>query len=305
MKHYLSKITAKDTAKALKEAEEQIERPVVANGTPVFVNVSPKDIRERLELFQPRRPGWGTHKLDPKHVKTLATNITRKGELDPVVVVKLGDQWVIVDGHHRVAAYLQLKRTDKIKCEWFTGTVREAMDESLRRNEKAHLRVDQGDKHEAAWTRTVLDWNGKDWSSSKRKVVRITGTSDGTVGKMRRWFKWHWKHRTGAEQTTMGEKMITALGADLSVHSWNKVNGVTLDLTPREWDVSDAAARLAASLTQRMTTVLSKDPEVTARALWLYDADLCPGLVAALEKHMRDQKTVEEDEAITEALGGP
>src|SRR5665213_313071 len=107
MKHQLSKITARDTAEALKVAEQQLERPEVTNGGPVFVPVRPQDIKERLELFQPRRPGWGTRRLDTKHVNSLATKITRKGELDPVVVVKLGQDWVVVDGHHRVAAYLK------------------------------------------------------------------------------------------------------------------------------------------------------------------------------------------------------
>jgi hypothetical protein len=131
MKHQLGKISPRDTAQALKIAEAQLERPEVSNGGPVFVQVRPQDIKERLELFQPRRPGWGTRTLDAKHVNSLATRITRKGELDPVVVVKLSSDWVVVDGHHRIAAYLKLKWKDTIKCEWFAGTVRDATDEML------------------------------------------------------------------------------------------------------------------------------------------------------------------------------
>jgi hypothetical protein len=82
MKHQLSKITVSDTAKALRIAEAQIERPEASNGGPAYVQVKPQDIRERLELFQPRRPGWGTRTLETKHVTNLATRIERKGELD-------------------------------------------------------------------------------------------------------------------------------------------------------------------------------------------------------------------------------
>ena len=299
MKHQLSKISVRDTAQALKIAEAQLERPET-NGSPVFVQVRPQDIRTRLELFQPRRPGYGTRTVDTKHVNKLATRIARKGELDPVLVVKLGREWVVVDGHHRIAAYLKLKRTEPIRCEWFAGTVREATDESLRRNEKAHLEIDQGDKAEEAWKRTLLGWG------SKAQVVNLTGCGEGTVAKMRRAVEWHRKQVSGAQRTPMGEKLRNALGDDLRVHSWNKVNGVLLDLTPKEWDMNDAAAKLARSLVTRMTTKLSEDPEVTARALWLYDRDMYPKLIEALQVYMREQQETErdaEDQAAYEKIG--
>jgi hypothetical protein len=200
MKHQLSKITVADTAKALQDVEARLERPKVNGEGPVYVQVKPKDIGERLELFQPRRPGYGTRTLETKYVNALATRITRKGELDPVTVVKLknglkrgGHEWIIVDGHHRRAAYLKLKRKEAITCEWFAGSAREATDESLRRNEKIHLRVDQGDKAEEAWKRTLLGWG------SKAEVVRITGCGEGTVAKMRRAAVWHQKHVRSGE----------------------------------------------------------------------------------------------------------
>ncbi|MFK4503544.1 glycosyltransferase A (GT-A) superfamily protein (DUF2064 family) [Bradyrhizobium japonicum] len=300
MKHQLSKITALETIKSLKEAEADLTRPEGHGGKPVYVQVRPQDIVERLELFQPRRPGYGLRKVDTQHVNRLATRITRKGELDPVLVVKIGAKWVVVDGHHRLAAYLKLKYKSTIKCEWFAGTVREAMDESLLRNEKTHLQVEQADKAEAAWTRTLMDWNGKGWSASKAQVVTLTGASDGTVAQMRRALKWHTNYKTGADKHPTGEKLFTALGSDLRRHSWNKVKSVLLDLAPKEWDMNDAAAKLARSLVTRMTTKLSEDPEVTARALWLYNRDLCPDLVKALQKVMKSEREAEGDEEFWE-----
>ena len=301
MKHQLGKIRVCDTAEALKIAEIQLERPEATNGGPVFVQVRPQDIRERLELFQPRRPGWGTRDLDTNHVKKLAVRIERK-DMDPVLVVKLGCEWVVVDGHHRLAAYRKLKHAEPIKCEWFVGTVREASDESLRRNEKTHLEVQQGDRHEEAWKRTLLGWG------SKSEVVKLTGCSDGMVAKMRRANKCHREFNKQLQKDAdrlWGEKLRTQLGADLRAHTWSKVNGVLLDLTTKEWDANDAAARLANNMSLRLTNKLSEDPEVTARALWLYDRDLCPKLIEALQHHMREQQTEErdlEDQAAYEKL---
>lgn len=301
MKHQLGKISVRDTAEALKVAEAQLERPEVTNGGPVFVQVRPQDVKERLELFQPRRPGYGLRTLDTRHVGKLAVRIVRK-DMDPVLVVKLGREWVVVDGHHRLAAYRKLQHAEPIKCEWFAGTVREATDESLRRNEKTHLEVQQGDKAEEAWKRTLLGWG------SKHEVVKLTGCGEGTVAKMRRAAKcyreFNKKPQSDADRM-WGEKLRTQLGADLRAHAWNKVNGVLLDLTSKEWDMNGDAAKLARNLTTRMTSKLSEDPEVTARALWLYDRDLCPKLVEALQDYIREQETEErnlEDQAAYEKL---
>jgi hypothetical protein len=280
--------------------------------------------------------------VDTKYVNELKTRIERKGDMDPVLIVKLvattinpptrgrTDQykewtvvdgmprlteWIVVDGHHRLAAYRKLKRTDPIKCEWFAGSVREAMDESLRRNEKIHLRIDQGDKAEAAWTRTLLDWNGEDWRRSKKDVVELTGCGEGSVAHMRRVMKWHYRHVTGQEQTPMGEKLEIALGRDLREHSWNKVKEAALGLTPQQQDENKAAANLSRNLTTRMTDTLSRDPEVTAHALWLYNRDMCQTLVEELQKRIKKETKEEtkeetkderalEDQAADEKLEG-
>jgi hypothetical protein len=293
MKHQLGKITPQVTAEAMQEAEARLVKPEVIDGHPVYVDLKPQDIKQRLELFQPRRPGYGLRTLNTNHINTLVTRIKRKGELDPPVVVKLetvnkdtgkgdGHEWVVVDGHHRLAAYPKAGHTGTIRCQWFAGGVRAAMDASVQRNEKVSLPIEQGDKHEAAWTRTLLDWNGTSWSSSKSQVVKLTGSSDGMVAEMRRVVKAHHKYRTGADKRNpMGERLYTRLGSNLSEHPWSKVNRVRLDLSPEQETKHDAAAKLARQLNSRMPILRTLDPEVTARALWLYDPDLYPRLVKA------------------------
>jgi hypothetical protein len=280
-------------------------KPEDNQGQPVYVDLKPQNVKQRLELFQPRRPGWGLRTLDTNHVNALVTRIKRKGEIDPPLVVKFktinpytgkvdGDEWVVVDGHHRLAAYQKAKHTGTIRCQWFGASVRAAMDASVHRNEKIHLRIEQGDKHETAWTRTLLDWNGKDWSISKQAVVKLTGCGEGTVAAMRKVVKLHHNYRTGADKNPVGEKLFTQLGPDLSGHTWSKVNRVRLDISPKEQGVHDAAAKLSRQLNSRMPDLRKYDPEVTARALWLYDRDLCPKLAEALQAQIQSGEDDDE-----------
>lgn len=45
---------------------------------------------------------------------------------------------IVVDGHHRLAAYQKAKHAGTISCQWFAGNARAAMDASVHRNEKVH-----------------------------------------------------------------------------------------------------------------------------------------------------------------------
>jgi hypothetical protein len=70
--------------------------------------------------------------------------------------MRLGDVWICVDGHHRLAAYQALKWKPKLRCEWFKGSVWEAVDAGMRANSKIKLNMQQEDKFENAWKRVVL-----------------------------------------------------------------------------------------------------------------------------------------------------
>jgi ParB-like nuclease domain len=135
-------------------------------------------------LFQPREFSYGARDVDPRHVGRLATLIKNLGELDPPIVVKLGKRWVVVDGHHRIAAYQQQRWPDQIKCLWFRGTAQEAADESQRQNSKIKLEVPLADKQEAAWKRTLTDPKGGVWS--RAYLSRLCGIAEGTIALMRR-----------------------------------------------------------------------------------------------------------------------
>src|SRR5512144_469541 len=114
-------------------AERELKKP--PSGMLETVQISLSQITTRPELFQPR--GFVNGALDKTHVKKLARRIATKGELDPPLVVKIGRKWICVDGHHRIAAYVDQRwqgHYGTVRCHWFAGSVRDAVDESVRRN---------------------------------------------------------------------------------------------------------------------------------------------------------------------------
>jgi hypothetical protein len=163
--------TPNDIAQSVQEAERNLVTP--RSGKQEVVEIRPALIATRPELFQPR--GFTTRKaLDKGHVTKLVRRIATKGELEPPIVVKLGRQWVCVDGHHRIAAYVKHHGQDwrgAIKCHWFAGTIREAVDESVRRNDFVKLEMRRGDKYEGAWQRVVLGWG------SKKKIREVLASA--------------------------------------------------------------------------------------------------------------------------------
>lgn len=261
--------TPKTVEEALDRAEHELSR-----ATTVTVLLTPAEITTRPELFQPRASAR-TDALDPGHVRKLAKRIENKGELDPPLVIKIGKKWVCVDGHHRIAAYLKQPNggwKGTIRCDWFPGTVREAVDESLRRNEVVKLEMKPEDRFESAWQRVVLEWG------SKRDIKRLTGVSDGLIGEMRR-------IKTAYElKDEFGREFRKKLGRPLTDASWSLARNAYLNISPAEYDEKKEAAKLAKYLTNRMEGRLSKNPRITALALAIYDPTLPEPLASELRK---------------------
>jgi hypothetical protein len=257
--------TARARAKAFAEVECTLERPEASSG-PTFVHLKPGAVQTRHELFQPREYVFSKAGLDSRYVSKLKTLIKTKGELEPILVVRLGEKWVCVDGHHRVAAYNGLSWSAAIKCEWFAGSLREAVDESYRRNEIIKLEIPREDKYEEAWKRVVLGWG------SKADIVKLCGVSGTLVSQMRR-VKRRYEEDTDDLAAQFRERLAPRR---LDEVSWSRARMTYLDLEPKEINKREEAERLAKSLRSRHTDTLSRDPKVTAQALALYDP-LLPG----------------------------
>lgn len=258
--------SAKELSEAVDKAERQHKRPARAGAS---VELLPSEIQMRPELFQPREFVAGLRTTDKEHVKKLARSVSIQGELDPIIVIKLGNKFVCIDGHHRVEAYKSAKWSKAIKCEWFGGTVREAVDESIRRNAKDRLNVQTADRLEAAWRRVLLGWG------SKAEIVRLCNVGEGTVAHMRRVLE-HWR-----KQDTLGREFRRNLGFDLYETSWSQAKLAWLGVGAREIDDELEAQQLARRMRSRLTDLLSRNPVVTARALMLYDPELPKGIAEA------------------------
>jgi ParB-like chromosome segregation protein Spo0J len=259
---------AHNNAKALGEALGKAERQLSTLGRPsdteAFVKLHPSEIKIRPELFQPREFLFGVRGTNPEHVKRLERAIGINGELDPVLVVKLGKTFICVDGHHRIKAYEAAKWRESIRCEWFGGTLRQAVDESMLRNGKDRLNVPPADRREQAWKRVLLEWG------SKKQIKQTCGVSDGTVALMRRVFEC-WRD----QRSKLGKEFRRSLkGHSLHETNWVQARLAYHGVEEREINDELKAVRLAKRIRARLEDLLSRDPKVTARALGLYDPKL-------------------------------
>jgi hypothetical protein len=146
------------------------------------------DIKEASSLFQPRddsiafAPG-----RSEGHVSSLTKALKAGGLLDPLTVIALGDDWYLIDGHHRLAAYrgqqwsapipVNVQRSDLTgdqRIEWAIGL-------SYADNKKDHLNISSVDKADGAW-RAVMN----DTGLSKAETAERYGVAPSTVAAMRR-----------------------------------------------------------------------------------------------------------------------
>jgi ParB-like chromosome segregation protein Spo0J len=263
------KQTAHTLSREVLRAEEELRRPGESDA-PV-TDVRPGDVETRMALFQPRMLTHGGHVVDAKYVKKLSRRIGTKGELDPILVVKLGSAWVCVDGHHRLEAYAKRKWEGTIKANWFVGTVRDAVAESLRLNEVDKLEMSSQDRFEAAWQRTVLGWGKAPEIALEANVsLRLAYY----MQEVREAY-----HGMDLRAASLRSK----LGA-LEENTWGRARSTYLGLAKgEERSLQDKAATLAKQLTKKMTDFLSRDPEVTALALQMYDRDLPQPLAGYLK----------------------
>jgi hypothetical protein len=250
--------TAAKRQKALAEAEREFARSDKKRGKQKYVNLRTDQIKERLELFQPRDFSYGARSVDPDRVKELAGRISIQGELEPVLVIRIGKEWVCVSGHHRIAAYRYRNHRKPIKCEWFAGTPSQAVDESLRRNLNDTLPIPMADRQEEAWRRVLLSKDSKD------QISKACNVSTSTIANMRKAKRRYEKDPEFAER----------VGRPLLETSWGIMKLAAHDAGEAERSIEERAATLARNINGRLSNQLSENPTVTARALAMYDPKL-------------------------------
>jgi hypothetical protein len=178
-------------------------------------------------------------------------------------------------GHHRLEAYKKKKWKGTVKCEWFAGSVREAVDESMRRNAKIKLNVPHADKMEEAWKRVVLE------QGSKNQIALLCSVSPRSVANMRV------AVAAASEESERGERLRRGLGdRSLEEVSWTSARLAYQGVERQAISEEEKAKALAQLLGSKMEDRLSQDLAVTARALEIYDAELPKGVMRA----WRDQQ---------------
>ncbi|OWY12325.1 chromosome partitioning protein ParB [Thioclava sp. F34-6] len=116
------------------------------------------------------------------HVRNLTAAIVAGNEMDPMTVWKRGEcDFVVVDGHHRHAAYEDAGYAKSVPVVVHECGEADAMLLALNENTKTKLPMTKTERDNAAW-RLVCS----EHQLSKAQTVKATGVSDGTVAKMRR-----------------------------------------------------------------------------------------------------------------------
>lgn len=154
--------------------------------------ISVSKIEVDPELFQPRFVGMDSDGIQSKdHVFDLSKRLEREGSLDPILVLPVGDQAIVIDGHHRLEAYKKAKKS-KIKALIFDGEPHTAKLESALENHKARLQMSGQEKTQTAWNfvrQGMISESPPKWVYSENEIIKATNASDGTIKKMRTIFK--------------------------------------------------------------------------------------------------------------------
>ena len=254
----------------LTRLEAQARQP-----TPVVLpeKLAWKAIRQEPGLFQAR----GGQLYEP-HLSDLASAIGREGRLDPVEVIQVGPQAVLIEGHHRMEAYRRAGITEGIPVVYFTGTVEDAVAESGRANSRAKLPMPLRERNDYAWKLVKLGRH------SIKETASAANISERQVANMR--------------------KVAKALGAGaFEFEQWMPALQASKGIAPLTWEPDEIEARkeaLAQEYAERLSkafyTKLMNNPEIAARALALHFGDKLGEVFRELEGYVGVAEDDEESD---------
>ena len=179
--------------------------------------LKPQRKRLRLEQIKTEPETFQFRELEvtEDHVRNLSDAIRAGNELDPLTIWERGpDDFVVLDGHHRYAAYKACGYTKAIPAVVHQCNEAKAAVLALQENTKTKLPMTKTERTNAAW-RLVCS----DYGLSKAETVKATGVGDGTVANMRR----HRKQLEAADEV-LPDTWLAAIQAVKGLHD------------DREWD---------------------------------------------------------------------
>ena len=137
-------------------------------------------------LFQPRT-------LTNWHVDDLMRAVKSKRVIAPLLVLRIGEKGFLLDGHHRLKAYKEVDAKQRVPCEFFDGTVAQAVLEARRGNSETKLAMSTTQKLDDAWKLVKMVKAGAakvggkvEYHFSKAEIVAASDVAKGTVGNMRK-----------------------------------------------------------------------------------------------------------------------
>ncbi|SDH69406.1 ParB/RepB/Spo0J family partition protein [Roseospirillum parvum] len=255
-----------DLLEKLKARAEREPEPEVRPG-----RLPLSEIELHPDLFQPRG-------MDERHISELQRAIKAGGRLDPLLVAQVGRSVILLDGHHRVAAYESSGVTNDIPVEYFNGTLEQAVLAAGRANSKAKLPMSTQERQNYAWRLVLL---GK---HSKKQIAKASGASDGSIAIMRR------------VKRELGEE---AFGFKFWFEAMNAHKGLKreeLSDEDREARLEVQAADYADRLSREFSTKLATNPTLAARTFAIYFGRNLPDLVHELGLLVPEEVDGENDD---------
>jgi ParB-like chromosome segregation protein Spo0J len=202
------------------------------------------DIQVAGKVFQWRLPDEDVL-ADTRFVQELVDALEVQEEprspFEPLLVLPIGQQFYLVDGHHRLDAYATFGWQGTVPVEVFPGNLQDAILEAWKRNAHNKLPMTKASRFEAAWKMV------KAGKLSRAEITRRTSVRRSTLTNMR--------------------SVLAEFGKRASVRTWAEARRLRRDQdAPSGDDWKEAAAReIALQLAKgpKQTT----DPELLAMAL--------------------------------------
>ena len=248
------------------------ELRALANGEPLSKGPSElpvSDIIVMRSLFQPRAES-------ERHVSELKRAILNYGKLDPLTVMVVGGQTILLDGHHRLTAYHEAGYELPVPVDYFTGRLEDALLVPGEANSKAKLPMTQYERCDLGWRFVCLDQH------SKSKIAAAAGVSTSQVALMRR------------VKTKLGS---TAYGYSSWMKALKASQGpqvIATDDEIAEWKRVEAQ-RYADELSAVFQTRYHSQPEIVASALAIFLGRKLPDVVRELLGHLPGEFMADDD----------
>lgn len=242
--------------------EEREAHPSVPTRLPTTLPL--KALSVEPEVFQVRTEG-----LQEDRINEIAEGLSGTSLDDPLHVWWSGLRWIIIEGHHRHAAYQLVAQRDgksfKVPVIAHVDiSLSQAMGMASRLNDRTKEKISKAEKQNMAWKLVVLE------EGSIAKQAKAAGVSDSQISNMR-------KVRRALEERGVSK-------ADMLNESWEearvKANGKTCrEFTPDVLEVM--AHELAEELKMVRTTHIVKSPDILARALEIVSPELPSNLLSS------------------------